>query len=194
MRRVAVFASGNGTNFEALVKKQKKYRVVLLVCDQKDAYVIKRAEKLKVKIFLIEKEHYQTKEDYERAILEELTAHEIEFIACCGYMKIISPVLLNEFPNKILNIHPSLLPAFKGREAVIQACEYGVKVTGVTVHFVDLGIDTGKTIAQKHVTIKNNMTKEQLVKKIQSTEHKLYPKVLNSLLGGAHEESFNQCF
>ena len=184
MKNLAIFASGSGSNFQAIIDDgiSADVEIKLLVCDNKDAYAIKRAKKSGIDTFIFSAKEYKTKGDYEKDILAELKERNISFIALAGYMRLIGNVLLDEFENKIINIHPSLLPAFMGKDAIGQAFEYGVKVMGVSIHYVDSGMDTGKIIAQESFDVKDNMSKEEIEKNIHSIEHKLYPNTLRKLL------------
>lgn len=186
MKKIALFASGNGTNFQAIVDAVKegtlKAHISLLVCDRPDAYVIERAKKANIPYFAFRAKDYSGKEEYESIILEKLKEKNIEFIVLAGYMRLIGPTLLKEYEGKIVNIHPSLLPAFPGKDAIGQAFEAGVKVSGVTIHYVDEGMDTGPIIAQKAIEIDENDTRESFEEKIHAIEHELYPKVIQKLL------------
>jgi len=197
MKQLAVFASGNGSNFEAIVNKSREvganYFVKLLVCDQSQAFVLERAKRLGVQTYLINYKDFARKSDCEVQLVEELNRCQIEFIALAGYMKLIGDVLLNAYPNQIINIHPSLLPSFKGLHAIKQAYNDGVKVMGVTIHYVNQDIDSGLIIAHDSMEIESGMTLEMIEASIHEIEHRLYPRVLNELLGGAYETSINQC-
>lgn len=186
MKKIAVFASGSGTNFQAIVDASERgdlnAEIALLVCDQPDAYVIERAKKAKVPQFVFKAKDYESKEKYEQAILQELQNRNIEFIALAGYMRLIGKTLLEAFGGRIVNIHPSLLPAFPGKDAIGQAIQAKVRVTGVTIHYVDEGMDTGPIIAQKPVEIEENESRESVEKKVHAAEHQLYPAVLQTLL------------
>ncbi len=189
MTNIAVFASGSGSNFQAIVKAIKKGKiqnaqVKLLVCDNPAAFVLKRARKAGVRSFLVELKDFKTKDDYEQKILEELKKEDIQLIALAGYMKIVGNVLVDAFLNKIINIHPALLPSFKGAHGIKDAFEYGVKLTGVTVHFVDKEMDHGPIIMQKEVKIEESDTLESLEKKIHKVEHKIYPESINLFAEG----------
>jgi formyltetrahydrofolate-dependent phosphoribosylglycinamide formyltransferase len=186
MMKIAIFASGSGSNFQAIIESVEDGRlaadVSLLVCDQPGAYVRQRAERHGIPAFTFSTKNYASKEEYEIAILQELRSHEIEFVVLAGYMRLIGSTLLNEFEGRIINIHPSLLPAFPGKDAIGQALAAGVAVTGVTVHYVDAGMDTGPIIEQQEVLIADGETRESLQEKIQKVEHLLYPSVLQSLV------------
>ncbi|MEK0291122.1 phosphoribosylglycinamide formyltransferase [Caldifermentibacillus hisashii] len=186
MKNIAIFASGNGSNFQALVDAVKvgtlQANIALLVCDRPGAYVIERAEAEHIPVFLFNPKQYQHKAAYETIILAKLVEMNIEFIALAGYMRLIGPTILKHYEGKIVNIHPSLLPAFPGLDAIGQSLQAGVKQTGVTIHYVDEGMDTGKIIAQQAVPISVDETRESLQVKIQAVEHQLYPATLQKLL------------
>ncbi|MDQ6598427.1 phosphoribosylglycinamide formyltransferase [Bacillus salipaludis] len=186
MMKIAVFASGTGSNFEAILesiqlKKIKNVEVVLLVSDNPNALAVTKAKNASIPVFSFQAKDYPDKLTYEQEVLEKLTNHQVDFIVLAGYMRLLGPVLLKAYDGKIINVHPSLLPAFKGKDAIGQALDYGVKVTGVTVHFVDEGMDTGPIIAQESVPVTMSMTRETLTIKIQEIEHRLLPEVIQSL-------------
>ncbi|MGF2614359.1 phosphoribosylglycinamide formyltransferase [Rossellomorea vietnamensis] len=185
MKKIAVFASGSGTNFQSIVDSvhsgKLQARVEILVCDRPDAFVIERAKAAGVAIFAFNPKEYKSKPDFEREIAAELLNRGVDFLVLAGYMRLIGNVLLENFPARIVNIHPSLLPSFPGKDAVGQAIDAGVKVTGVTVHFVDEGMDTGPIIAQEVVRISPFDNRHTLQEKIQDVEHQLYPETLTHL-------------
>ncbi|NRG45617.1 phosphoribosylglycinamide formyltransferase [Bacillus sp. CRN 9] len=186
MKKIAVFASGSGTNFQAIVDANKggslEAEIKLLVCDKPQAYCIKRAVNEGIPSFVFNAKEFASKEEYEKKILQELQAAEVEFIVLAGYMRLIGSVLLQAFAGRIVNIHPSLLPAFPGKDAIGQALQAGVEETGVTIHFVDEGMDTGPIIDQQEVTVSDGETMESLQMKIHEVEHVFYPQVLNKIL------------
>ncbi|MGJ7036647.1 phosphoribosylglycinamide formyltransferase [Anoxybacillus eryuanensis] len=186
MKRIAIFASGSGTNFQAIIDAVKKgdiqAEVALLVCDRPHAKVIERAIREYVPVFVFNPKQYETKQQFEREILQQLQQKEIDWIVLAGYMRLIGSTLLQAYPNKIINIHPSLLPAFPGKDAIGQAYRYGVKVTGVTVHYVDEGMDTGPIIAQRALYIDDGEPLESVERRIHEIEHTLYSQVIQQLL------------
>ncbi|OIJ13670.1 phosphoribosylglycinamide formyltransferase [Anaerobacillus alkalilacustris] len=186
MRKIAVFASGSGTNFQAIIDAtlsgHLKAEIALLVCDKPNALAIERAEKHNIEVFQFLPKNYENKEAFENEILNKLQALNVEWIALAGYMRLIGPTLLKAYEGRIINIHPSLLPSFPGKDAIGQAYDAKVKVTGVTIHFVDEGMDTGPIIAQAPVFIEENDSIEEVRSKIQTVEHKLYPEVLENVL------------
>ena len=185
MKKIAVFASGNGSNFQAIAEAVEEGSVHAsiewLICDKPEAYCIKRAEKWDVPVFTFYPKDYPTKEDYEKEILRQLRAKEVDILVLAGYMRLIGPVLLTAYPNQIINIHPSLLPSFPGKNAIMQAMEAGVMVTGVTIHYVDQGMDTGPIIAQRAIPIHKGESIESLHRRIQQVEHDLYPSIIEQI-------------
>lgn len=186
MKNIAVFASGSGSNFQAIIDAveagELQAYVTLLVCDKPGAKVIEIAEKHGIPSFVFSPKTYVDKQAFETEILEKLNEAEVEFIALAGYMRLIGPTLLEKFEGKMVNIHPSLLPAFPGKEAIGQALEAGVDETGVTVHFVDNGMDTGPIIEQVAVPVYESDTTNHVRRRIHEVEHDLYPKVLQNIL------------
>ncbi|MDQ1147961.1 phosphoribosylglycinamide formyltransferase-1 [Bacillus sp. SORGH_AS 510] len=186
MKRFAVFASGSGSNFQAIVNKVQSgdltAELSLLICDQPGAYVIERARMARIPTFVFRAKDYPSKADYEREISFLLKERNIDFIVLAGYMRLIGPTLLKEFEGQIVNIHPSLLPDFPGKDAIGQALAAKAKWSGVTIHYVDEGMDTGPIIVQERIRLEDQETRESLQEKIQAIEHKLYPSILQMLL------------
>lgn len=186
MKNMAVFASGNGSNFQAIVDAvqagELSANISLLVCDQPGAFVIDRAREAQIPFFSFNAKDYPNKRAFEQEIVILLEEKKVDFIVLSGYMRLIGPTLLKKFEGRIVNIHPSLLPDFPGKDAIGQALAAGVNVSGVTIHFVDEGMDTGPIIVQERVLLEENETRESLQKKIQRIEHKLYPEILQMLL------------
>lgn len=190
--RIAVFASGQGSNFAALVQAQQAGQlgggsIELLVSDKPEAPVAQRAQDAGIPALLLRPKDFGSRELYEAEIVSELQRRDIGLVVLAGYMRLISPVLLEPYAGRIINIHPSLLPAFAGKDAIGQALDYGVKLTGVTVHFVDGGMDTGPVIAQRSVEVKPDDTAESLAERIHQVEYGLYPEVVGALAAGRVE-------
>lgn len=182
MANIAVFCSGNGSNFEAIVRAERAKKlgakVTLMVCDRPEAYAIARANKLHIPYVLIPPKLFSSKEEYERALVKVLRNQNISLIALAGFMRILTPYLIHEFKGRILNVHPSLLPAFKGAHAIRDAFEAGVKETGVTVHQVTEELDSGPILAQEKVLVAAEDTLESLEEKVHALEHQLYPATI----------------
>lgn len=185
MINIAVFASGNGSNFQSIYEATQsgrlKANIALVVCNKPDAYVIERAKACGIPCFVCSPKNYENKEAYEAAILAELTSAKVEFLVLAGYMRLVGSTLLKPYKNRIVNIHPSLLPAFPGIDAIGQAFDAEVKVIGITVHFVDEGMDTGPIIDQQAIRIEKGDTRETVEARIHEIEHQFYPAVLNEL-------------
>ncbi len=188
MVNIAVFASGNGSNFAAIAKavKQKalKANLALLVCDNPKAFVINRAKKAGIYTVLVNREDFSTKAEFEGKIIKHLKENDINLIVLAGFMRMLSKEFVGLYKGRIINIHPSLLPAFKGACAIKDAFDFGAKVTGVTVHFVDEKMDNGPIILQSAVKIKEDDTLETLEKKIHKLEHRVYPEAINLFIKG----------
>ncbi|MFS0645737.1 phosphoribosylglycinamide formyltransferase [Siminovitchia sp. 179-K 8D1 HS] len=186
MKNIAIFASGNGSNFQAIVDAieggKLHANLKLLVCDKPGAFVIERAKKADVPVYSFNPKQFASKTAFEEAIYEQLKKCDVDYIVLAGYMRLIGAFLLEKYPGRIINIHPSLLPAFPGKDAIAQAVSAGVKVTGVTIHFVDEGMDTGPIIAQRAVEIADGETEEEVAEKIHAIEHVFYPETLENLL------------
>lgn len=184
--KIAVFASGSGSNFAALAEACKDGRIpaeiVLMVTDKPDAFVNERAKEAGIPTAAIRPRDFETKRAYEQAVLEALQEAQVEWLILAGYMRLVGPVLLEAYPERIINIHPSLLPAFPGKDAIGQAVAAGVKVTGVTVHLVDEGMDTGPILAQRAVDVVDGDS-ERTASAIHAVEHELYTETLKNVLG-----------
>ncbi|KMK75311.1 phosphoribosylglycinamide formyltransferase [Alkalihalobacillus pseudalcaliphilus] len=183
--KMAIFASGRGSNAEAIIEASKagllEAEVSFIICDKPGAKVNERALKKEIPVYECVPRNFDSKQQYEEQIIRHLREAEIDFIVLAGYMRLVGPTLLKAFEGKIVNIHPSLLPSFPGLDAIGQALDAGVKVTGVTIHYVDEGMDTGPIIAQKAIRIENGETRQSLTRKIQAVEHQLYPQTLQMI-------------
>jgi len=183
---LAVFASGNGSNFSAIIRaiKNRKIKIksVILVCDKPEAFVVKRAQKEKITTILVRRQDFSSKLDFEEAIIQRLKNYKINLIALAGFMRILSPSFVKKYRNRIMNIHPSLLPTFKGAHAIRDAFDSKAGITGVTVHFIDEKVDHGPVILQQKVMIRKDDTLAHLEKRIHTVEHKLYPEAIRLVI------------
>ncbi len=186
MKSIAIFASGNGTNFQAIVDRAAsgilKVNIALLVVDNRRAFVFKRAQEAGIKTLFADPKKFKTKQEYEAFIIKHLEKDGVELVVLAGFMRILSPFFIKKYKNRILNIHPSILPAFSGKDAIKQALCYGVKVSGVTVHLVDEHVDHGPIIAQESVTILGHEKIDELEAKIHEVEHKVYPEAIGRIV------------
>lgn len=185
---IAVFCSGNGTNFQAIVGAAKKKifdaKIAVMVCDNKNAFALERAKKEGIKTLLVLKEDFKGHEDFESKIIKELEKNNIELICLAGFMRVLSADFIKRYRNRIINIHPALLPSFKGAHGIKDAFDHGVKTTGVTVHFATDELDAGPVILQEAVCIDEDDTQESLEQKIHKTEHRLYPEAIRLFAEG----------
>lgn len=195
MVKAAVFASGNGSNFENLLlaskNKEINCEICVLIVDKSDAYAIKRAQKFGLPYYFVNISDFSCKDEFEKHIIGILNKYRVEYIFLAGYMRIISSVLLDKFKNKIINIHPSFLPNFTGKDAIKRSFDCDEGYGGVSVHFVDAGIDTGEIIYQEKLLIKPEWNLQKFEEEIHKLEYVVYKKALNKILGDKDEKSIN---
>ncbi|MBF0565374.1 MAG: phosphoribosylglycinamide formyltransferase [Nitrospirae bacterium] len=179
MLKIGVLASGRGSNFQAMIDEGKadnlKVSIECLITDTPACYAIKRAEENGIPAFYINPDDYKTKDLYYHKIAYELKSSGVGLVLLAGFMRVVRKPLLDAYPMRIMNVHPSLLPAFRGLDAQKQALDFGVKVAGCTVHFVDEGVDTGPIIIQAAVSVIQGDNAESLSDRILKLEHKIYP-------------------
>ena len=186
MKKIAVFASGFGSNFQAIIEAVKQQTlnadITLLVSDNPSCKAMERASAAGIDAFSFCAKDYAGKAAYEQAILAELQARKVDYIVLAGYMRIIGKTLLEAYPMRIINLHPALLPSFPGAHGIADAYNYGVKVFGITIHFVDEGVDTGKIINQFSFHAEENDTLETIETKIHQLEHQYFPLTINEVI------------
>lgn len=187
MKNIAVFVSGNGTNLAAIIESISKGRLKadlrLVVSDKKDAFALRRAEKASVKSVFLDPKKYISRLTYEKALVALLAEEKIDLVVLAGFMRILSGFFVKKYKNRIVNIHPALLPSFKGAHAIKDAFTYGVKVTGVTVHLVDEKIDHGPVVLQEALVIDDKWSLKDLEERIHRIEHRIYVEAIKLLLG-----------
>ena len=187
MPSIAILGSGNGSNAQALINAVEAgtldTTIACIISDVQDARILERAKQHNIPAHYIDcaPSPYALRDQAEATVLQLLKNYQVDYIILAGFMRIVKKSLLNTFPRKVINIHPSLLPAFPGLEAGRQAFEAGVRKTGCTVHYVDAGIDTGEIILQKKISIESIDTLESMMQKIHAAEHIAYPEELNHL-------------
>lgn len=194
MVKFAVFASGSGTNFENIVQRINDHTLqdaecVMLIVDRRDAYAIERAKQYRIPWHYVNPKAYANKEAYETEILALLKEAQVDFIVLAGYMRYIGKVLLAAYPMRIINIHPAYLPHFPGAHGILDAFEAKVPFTGVTVHYVDAGVDTGPIIDQKKLPIDPKWTLSQLEEHVHALEYELFPQVIQRVVRQIEEEN-----
>lgn len=179
MLKLGVLASGRGSNFQSIIDEIEagslNASINLLITDNPDAYAIERARKQSIKYLYLNPHDFKSKNDFYTRIAKELVKRDVDLVILAGFMRIVGKPLIEAFPNRIMNIHPALLPAFPGLHSQKQAVDYGVRVSGCTVHFVDEGMDTGPIIIQAAVVVSPDDTDDTLSERILRLEHKIFP-------------------
>ncbi len=197
MKQIAVLASGQGTNLEAILEAVERGeiagQVVLVISDRPEAPALVRAAKRQINNLYFNPKEYGSREEYDQALIDELEKVQVDLVVLAGYMRLLTSKFISAFPLKIINIHPSLLPAFPGLDGVEQASDYGVKVTGCTVHFVDDGLDSGPVILQEAVPVIQHETVQTLHQRIHAAEHRLYPTAVDLFCRGKLKVEGRRC-
>ena len=185
---LGVLVSGRGSNLQAIINaienRKLKDRIALVISDREGVQAIDRCVKHRIPYRVIKRKDFQSKEEFEKAIAEALKDAEVDLVVLAGFMRILPNTFLSHFPMKVINIHPSLIPAFQGLHAQRQALEYGVRITGCTVHFVTEELDNGPVIAQACVPVLPEDTEESLSKRILNYEHRILPQVIKWISEG----------
>jgi phosphoribosylglycinamide formyltransferase-1 len=187
-RRLGVLISGRGSNLQALIDATRDGRlaatIAVVISNRDEAQGLARAREAGIEALTISHRGWPSREDHDRAIVAELRARDVGLVCLAGYMRLVGAPLLEAYPNAILNIHPSLLPAFPGADAQRQALEHGVRVSGVTVHFVTAELDNGPIVLQRAVPVLDGDTPETLAARILEEEHRAYPEAVRLVLEG----------
>jgi phosphoribosylglycinamide formyltransferase-1 len=189
--KLGVLISGNGSNLQSIIdhieKGSLKAVIKIVISNNPDAYGITRAKKHGIPVVVLKNGDFKNKEAFDLELIRILESKGVDLVILAGFMRIITPTLLKAFPQKIMNIHPALLPSFPGIHGQKQALEYGVKISGCTVHFVDEGVDTGPIIIQKTVQVFDDDTEETLAARILTEEHRIYPQAIQLFAEGKME-------
>jgi phosphoribosylglycinamide formyltransferase-1 len=185
---LGVLISGRGSNLQAIIDAiaagRLRAAIAVVISNVAGAAGLERARAAGIETLVLPHSHHATRADYDRRLIETLRGHRVNLVCLAGFMRLLSPDFIEAFPNQILNIHPSLLPAFPGLHAQRQAFEYGVKMTGATVHFVDASLDAGPIILQSAVPVLDTDTVERLAARVLDEEHRLYPQAIQLVLDG----------
>jgi phosphoribosylglycinamide formyltransferase-1 len=188
MLKLGVLASGRGSNLqaiiEAIVKDELDAQVAVVISDRPDAQVLDLAKRYQIPAVYLDPKGYSRRESYDDAVVEALIGHAVELVLLAGYMRIVTRNLIEPFRNRIMNIHPAILPAFPGLHAQRQAVQYGVKLAGCSVHFVDETVDGGPVIIQAAVPVLDDDTEETLSTRILEQEHRIYPHAVRLFAEG----------
>lgn len=185
---LGVLASGRGSDLQSIINAiengQLKTKIGVVISDKPNAMALERANKAGIPAVCVDRKQYSDKESFEQELIKQLHKYNVGLVVLAGFMRILSPLFVREFKNSILNIHPSLLPSFKGAHAHRDVLAYGAKVSGCTIHFVDEGMDSGPIIMQKAVPVLDDDTEDTLAARVLIEEHILYPKVIELYLAG----------
>jgi phosphoribosylglycinamide formyltransferase-1 len=186
--RLGVLISGSGSNLQAIIDAIEAGNldatVVVVISSRSDAYGMQRARSHGIEAVWVDRDAYADAAGYNAAIRDELQSYDVDYVVMAGYMRLLGTEVLNAYPHRVLNLHPALLPSFPGAHGIADALAYGVKVTGITVHFADEVFDRGPIIAQRAIEIAEDDTLESLEAKIHAAEHELYPAVLQLIATG----------
>lgn len=181
--KIAVLVSGSGTNLQTLIEQLHQdatigIEIAVVISDREKAYALTRAKRAGIPTHVVKTRDFENRVDFDTEISRLIEHYTVELVVLAGFMKLFQPPFVRKYKNRIINVHPTLLPAFPGAHPVADTLAYGVKFTGVTVHFVDEGVDTGTIIAQSVVPVLDTDDEESLHNRIQVEEHKLYPQVI----------------
>ncbi|MFW5986313.1 MAG: phosphoribosylglycinamide formyltransferase [Halanaerobiales bacterium] len=182
MLKIGVLASGRGTNLQSIIDSieagELKAEISIVISDRQQAQALVGAKKHNIEAVYLKPDRYNKKEDYEQVMIDSLAEKNVELVVMAGFMRILSPFFIKFYRGRVMNIHPSLLPSFPGLHPQQQALDYGVKVSGCTVHFADEGMDTGPIILQETVPVRDDDTEETLAARILEKEHIIYPEAI----------------
>ncbi len=189
--KLGVLISGNGSNLQSIIdnieKGSLKASIKIVISNNPDAFGLTRAKKHGIPFIVLKHTNFKNKEDFDSELVRILKSNNVDLVILAGFMRILTPVLLKAFPRRIMNIHPALLPSFPGLHSQKQAVDYGVKISGCTVHFVDEGVDTGPIIIQSAVPVLDDDTEETLAARILKEEHRIYPQAIQLFADGSLE-------
>lgn len=180
--KIAVLCSGSGTNLQAIIDSARSgyipAEIAIVISDKAGAYALVRAKEAGIEALFLDVKGFKSREDFDKEIVENLKKRSVGLVALAGYMRLLSPYFIREYRDRIMNIHPALLPSFKGTRAIRDALKYGVKVTGATVHFVNEKLDDGPIILQRPVDVKDDDNEETLLERVHKEEHRIYPEAI----------------
>lgn len=191
MLKIAVLASGRGTNLQSIIDSVEQGKIeteiALVISDAENAYALERAKKHNIKTLFIDPKKFKKREEFDREVVKNLREGGVELVCLAGFMRLVSPYFVKEYKNRILNIHPALLPSFPGTQGQRDALNYGVKISGCTVHFVDEECDRGPIIIQSAVPVEEGDNEDSLAARILEQEHKIYPRAIQLFAQGGLE-------
>jgi phosphoribosylglycinamide formyltransferase-1 len=186
--KIAVLCSGGGTNLQAIIDSVRSgyvpAEIAIVISDKRDARALVRAREAGIETLFLDVKDFKSREDFDKEIVKNLKKKNVELVALAGYMRLLSPYFIREYRDRVINIHPALLPSFKGTRAIKDALEHGAKVTGVTVHFVSESLDDGPIILQKPVDINDDDNEDTLLERVHKEEHRIYPEAIRLFAAG----------
>ncbi|MBM4387050.1 MAG: phosphoribosylglycinamide formyltransferase [Deltaproteobacteria bacterium] len=193
MKKLCILVSGRGTNMQSLIEASAEKRldatIALVLSNKEEAPALEKARRAGIATAVVNHREYESRESFEEKMAEIIDSHGVDFVILAGFMRVLTPLFIRHYKGRIINIHPALLPSFPGVNAQKQAFEYGVKWTGVTVHFVDEGVDTGPIIAQMPFEIKDGDTVESLAERMLAGENRLFPEAVQKVVSGKYNIS-----
>lgn len=185
---IAVLCSGNGTNLQVIIDKVKSgyipARIAIVISDKADALALERAKRARLETLFLNPKNFKTREEFDRELVKKLRDKDVDIVVMAGFIRLVTPYFIEAYRDKIINIHPSLLPAFKGAHGIRDALEYGVKVTGATAHLVEMELDSGPIIMQKALEVKEDDTEKTLAQRVHEAEYKVFPEAIKLLVEG----------
>jgi len=185
---IAVLCSGNGTNLQVIIDKVKSgyipARIAIVISDKAQPRALERAKKARLETLFLNPKNFKPREEFDRELVKKLREKNVDIVVMAGFIRLVTPYFIEAYKDKIINIHPSLLPAFKGAHGIRDALECGVKVTGATAHLVEEELDSGPIVMQKAVKVKENDTEETLAQRIHAAEYKIFPEAIKLLVEG----------
>ena len=185
---IAVLCSGQGTNLQAIINairaRRLQARIAVVISDRANAFALVRAKRARIPTVFVDPKRYPNRAAFDRRLIAVLTSYQVQLVCLAGFMRVLSPVFVRRFRNRILNIHPALLPAFPGAHAIQDALAWGARVSGVTVHVVDEQVDHGPILLQEAVAIRSEETEKRVLTRVHRVEHRLYPKAIALMLSG----------
>ena len=185
---IAVLCSGNGTNLQVIIDKVRSgyipAKIAIVVSDNKKAPALKRAKEAGIDTLALDKSDFRSLEDFDKEVAANLDKKKVGLVVLAGFMRLLSPYFIKKYRDRIINVHPALLPAFKGTSGIKDALEYGARITGPTVHFVEEELDSGPIILQRAVEVKPDDSEESLLERVHAEEHRIYPEAIKLFVEG----------
>lgn len=185
---IVVLCSGSGTNLQIIIDKVKSgyipARIAIVISDKADAFALERAKRARIETLFLNPKNFKNREEFDKELVKKLRDKDVDIVVMAGFIRLVTPYFIDSYRGRIINIHPSLLPAFKGAHGIKDALEYGVKVTGATAHLVEMELDSGPIIMQEALEVKEDDTEETLAQRVHEAEYKIFPEAIKLLVEG----------